>query len=112
MSIQSQVSKFVKNNTGVSLAKTKRHFKDLNENTIKSCYNRCTKDANKYAPDAYNATDLKNITLEKIEKLIITGKTPIPVLRVMLDLLKVKQQDQSELKEIDLDKFYKIGVDD
>ncbi len=50
--------------------------------------------------------------MDMVEKLIIQGKTPVPVLRVMTDFLKIKSQDHSELQEIDLDIFYKKAMEE
>lgn len=80
-------------------------FSDNNSNTIRSAYNRAKADA---PPDAKNA----KITMDGVEKLIVAGRTPIPLLRVMVDFMKIKQQDHSELEEIDLDIFYKKAMEE
>lgn len=57
----------------------------------------------------------KKINMDNVEELILKqlDKSPgVPVLRLVVDFLKLKSQDHSELKEIDLDKFYKIAIDD
>ncbi len=106
-SIQSQVTKFVEENPSVSLAKTLYNFDNLKPNTIKSAYCRAQKNA---TIDATNATS--KITMDGVEKLIVAGKTPIPLLRVMVDFMKIKQQDHSELEEIDLELFYKKAMEE
>ena len=110
VSIQSQVSNYIKKNPRATLKNIYHDFDTLNRNTIKSAFNRAMKDAPKYAIDA-SSGDAK-ITMDMVEKLIVAGKTPVPSLRVMVDFLKIKQQDHSELEEIDLELFYKKALED
>jgi hypothetical protein len=111
MSIQSQVSDLLTITPGLTKKGLKELLPDINPKTIDSCYNRHIKSAKnnaEYAADALN----KRITMDLVEQLIIQGNTPVPILRVMTDFLKVKSQDQSELQEIDLDIFYKKAMED
>ena len=55
------------------------------------------------------------ITMENAEDLIMNelSKNPtVPVLRLMVDFLKIKQLDKSELEEIDLEIFYKKSLEE
>ena len=108
MSIQSQVTKKYEELNNPTYDTIKRFFGDVNESTLKSAYRRCKKNATNNASDAYS----DRITMDKLERLIIQGKTPIPLLRVMTDFLKVKSQDHSELEEIDMELFYKKAMEE
>ena len=105
VSIQSQVTEILVDNPELTLNEVKKEFSDCNPNTIRSCFNRARTNA---PNDAKNA----KITMDMVEKLIVAGKTPVPSLRVMVDFLKIKQQDHSELEEIDLELFYKKAMED
>ena len=104
-SIQSQVTEILVGNPGLTLTAIKEKLSDYNPNTIRSCFNRAKANASDDAKDA-------KITMDMVEKLIVAGKTPVPSLRVMVDFLKIKQQDHSELEEIDLELFYKKAMED
>jgi len=110
MSIQSQVSKTLTNEPTLTLKEMINLYPDKSVGTITSSYYRSKKLASnntKLASDGDN-----RITMDMVEQLIIRGKTPVPVLRVMTDFLKVKSQDHSELEEIDLEIFYKKAMED
>ena len=81
-------------------------FPDLDPTQVKTAFYRAKKVSQK------GDTDDTRITMDMVEKLIIRGKTPVPVLRVMTDFLKVKAQDHSELEEIDLSIFYKKAMEE
>jgi len=105
VSIQSQVSDLLSESKDITLSEIIKEFSDCNANTIRSCFNRAKANASGDAKDA-------KITMDMVEKLIVAGKTPVPSLRVMVDFLKIKQQDHSELEEIDLELFYKKALED
>ena len=107
--IQSQVSKYLRNNTDAKLKDVEQRFPNINTSSLKSCYYRTKNVATK---DETVATHNDRITMDMVEKLIISGKTPIPLLRVMTDFLKVKSQDHSELEEIDMELFYKKAMEE
>jgi hypothetical protein len=106
MTIQAQVNKYIEKNPSASVEDILQQFPKKNVNTLKSCYRRIQKRAGDVHFDA------SKITMDQVEKLIIEGKTPVPLLRVMTDFLKIKSQDHSELQEIDLNLFYKKGMED
>ena len=108
-SLASQVLKELEKNPSITVDILQDLFLDRDRDVLKTTLNRAKKKQNKNVPDVLGN---KTITMELVEKEIMSGKIPIPLLRLKVDFLKIKQQDQSELKEIDLDKFYKIGVDD
>lgn len=110
MSIQSQVSLYLKNNIDAKLRDLERQFPKNKRSTLNSCLTRFKNIAKNNALDALN--DPGRITMDMVEQLIIRGKTPIPLLRVMTDFLKVKSQDHSELQEIDLSIFYKKAMEE
>ena len=59
-------------------------------------------------------TNIK-ITMENAEDLImdeLSNNPSVAALRLMVEFLKIKQQDQSELQEIDLDIFYKKSLEE
>ena len=107
VSIQSQVSKTLTKEPGLSLKEMLELYPNKAVGTITSSYYRSKKLANN---DDNLASD--RITMDMVEKLIISGKTPIPLLRVMTDFLKVKSQDHSELEEIDMELFYKKAMEE
>lgn len=107
-SIQAQVTEELKKDNNLTCKDIQAIFPDIPENTIKSCYRRATKNATKSATDAH-------ITMDQMEKLIVSRlrrKPTLPDLKLAVDFLKIKQQDHSELEEIDLDKFYKKAMMD
>ena len=106
MSIQSQVTKKYQELNNPTLKDLRKSLPDLSPEQVKTCYYRAKKVANK------NATGDTRITMDMVEKLIVKGKTSIPLLRVMTDFLKVKSQDHSELQEIDLTIFYKKAMEE
>ena len=106
MSIQSQVTKRYQELENPTLKDMRLEFPELDPTQVKTAYYRAKKVSNN------NDTDDTRITMDLVEKLIIKGKTPVPVLRVMTDFLKVKSQDHSELQEIDLSIFYKKAMED
>ena len=109
MSIQSQVNETLTIKPELELDQLQILFPKINTNTLRSAYNRFKKKEIMRTDDAHDAS---RITMDMVEKLIIAGKTPIPLLRVMTDFLKVKSQDHSELQEIDLEKFYQKAMMD
>ena len=106
MSIQSQVSKLLTNDPTLTKKELQKLLPDVKLKTLHSCFNRHKK------PAVISADDASRITMDMVEKLIIKGKTPIPLLRVMTDFLKVKSQDHSELEEIDMELFYKKAMEE
>ena len=112
MSIQSQVNQTLTIKPGIKLKELQLLYPGVKTSSLKSCYYRA-KSYNKKAA-TNNATDAYSdrITMDMVENLIIEGKTPVPILRVMTDFLKVKSQDHSELQEIDLSIFYKKAMED
>ena len=104
--------------------KEKKLEKITNKNVITKTYKN--KKSNNYTEnevksefhdqDNNSGTKIKKkINMDNVEELILKqlDKSPgVPVLRLVVDFLKLKSQDHSELKEIDLDKFYKIAIDD
>ena len=111
MSLQSQVNEALTIKPGLTLKKLHQLYPEANTNTLRSAYNRFLKKRNSCTFDASDAYS-DRITMDLVENLIIKGKTPIPLLRVMTDFLKVKSQDHSELQEIDLSIFYKKAMED
>ena len=105
VSIQKQVTKKLLDDTEMTLEGMLKAFSDTNSNTIRSAYNRAKSNA---PGDAKGA----KITMDMVEKLIVGKKTAIPLLRVMVDFLKIKSQDHSELEEIDLEIFYKKAMEE
>jgi hypothetical protein len=110
MTLQAEVSKFLENNTNAKLKDLENKFPNRSKSSLKSCFYRSKKVATEMQQDA--TYDKSKITMDQVEKLIIKGKTPVPLLRVMTDFLKIKQQDHSELQEVDLTKFYKKAMED
>ena len=106
MTIQSQVSEYLTNEPTLTKKQLQKLLPNVNSKTLYSCYNRHKK------PAVLSANSAERITMDLVENLIIQGKTPIPLLRVMTDFLKVKSQDHSELEEIDMDLFYKKAMDE
>ena len=106
MSIQSQVTQKYKELNNPTLKEMRECLPDINPIAIKTCYYRAKKVSNK------SETNDTRITMDMVEKLIIKGKTSVPILRVMTDFLKVKSQDHSELQEIDMTLFYKKAMED
>ena len=106
MSIQSQVTEKYQELENPTLKEMRLEFPDFSPEQIKTAYYRAKKVSNN------KDTGDTRITMDMVEKLIVKGKTPIPLLRVMTDFLKVKSQDHSELQEIDLDLFYKKAMED
>ncbi|KKM78469.1 hypothetical protein LCGC14_1359610 [marine sediment metagenome] len=113
-SIQYQISRTVKKTPGIELRDLKPLFPDINPNTLRSCYNRALNDA----PRRTTVASLDNATkinMENAEELIIEQlkqNPSVPVLRLMVDFLKIKQMDHSELEEIDLELFYKKAMEE
>ena len=111
MSLQSQVTKIYKELNNPTLKEVVASFPDVSRNTIKSCYYRSKKVATADASVAYS----DSITMEKMEKLLVKQlkkKPDVATLRLMVDFLKLKSQDHSELQEIDLDIFYKKAMEE
>ncbi len=110
-SIQSQVSEVFIDNESMTLKDMKKKFSTINPETIKSCYYRARKVSKL---DETVATSGK-ITMEYMEGLLmkqVNKRKDVPTLRLMVDFLKIKQQDHSELEEIDLELFYKKAMED
>ena len=108
-SIQSQVNEELKKDCNLTLNAVTKLFPDINYKTISSCYRRCKKSAEKSAVDA------EHISMEQMEKLIMNRlktKPSLPELKLAVDFLKIKQQDHSELQEIDLEIFYKKAMEE
>ena len=114
MSIQSQVTLYLKKYPDNSCKQTQRYFDDTSPGYIKKLYYQHRKVTNKVTPKVTELPEINNdrITMDLVENLIIEGKTPVPILRVMTDFLKIKSQDHSELEEIDLSIFYKKAMED
>jgi len=111
ISIQKQVSEVMQNNENITLPELKKRFGDVNPNTIRSAFNRAKASAIGDANDASNAT----INMEMVEGLLmkqLKKKPDVSVLRLMVDFLKIKSQDHSEMEEIDLSIFMKKAMDD
>ena len=107
-SIQSQVNEELKKDCNLTYNDMAKIFSDIPINTIKSCYRRSKKNADKIATDAH-------ISMEQMEKLIMNRlktKPSLPELKLAVDFLKIKQQDHSELQEIDLEIFYKKAMEE
>jgi len=111
MTIQSKVSKTLTNEPTLTLKEMLKLYPNKAVGTITSSYYRSKKLASNNAKLASDVDDSR-ITMDLVENLIIRGKTPIPLLRVMTDFLKVKSQDHSELEEIDLSIFYKKAMEE
>ena len=112
-SIQSQVSKLLTNEPGLSLKDIGILIPKAKPSTLNSCYTRHKNNAKDNALDALN-TD-PTISMDLMEKLLmkqLKKKPDIPTLRLMVDFLKLKSQDHSELQEIDLEIFYKKAMMD
>ena len=108
MSIQAQVTKYVVDHDNCTLDDVKKEFSDYNSKTLSSAFRRATKDAGITASSA-------KINMDMVEKLLMKElrKKPGPqILRLIIDFLKIKSQDHSELEEIDLNKFYKKAMED
>lgn len=111
VSIQKQVSKVLQDNENITLSSMYEKFSHVASGTIKSAFYR----AKKEAKDNANIASGSKITMENMESLLVKQlkkKPDIPTLRLMVDFLKIKQQDQSELKEIDLSIFYKKSLEE
>lgn len=111
VSIQKQVSEVLENNENLTLDEVREKFLDTNPDTIKSAFYR----AKKVSKGNGTIATGSKITMEMVESLLVNQlkkKKDTPTLRLMVDFLKIKQQDHSELEEIDLDKFYKKAMED
>ena len=114
MSIQSQVTKYLTKYPDNNCKQTQNYFCEISPGYIKKLFyknKRVTKKVTQKVTELPNIDDTR-ITMDMVEKLIVKGKTSIPLLRVMTDFLKVKSQDHSELQEIDLDIFYKKAMEE
>ena len=114
MSIQSQVLKYQTKYPRNNCKQTQNYFCEISPGYIKKLFYKNKRDTKKVTE---KVTELPNIddtriTMDMVENLIIQGNTPVPVLRVMTDFLKVKSQDHSELQEIDLSIFYKKAMEE
>jgi len=112
MTIQSQVSVYLKKNTDAKLKDLEHNFPKINKKSLNSCYYRYKSTANN---TAVTAVTNGKITMENMEALLVKQlkkKSDVNTLRLMVDFLKIKQQDKSELKEIDLEIFYKKAMED
>lgn len=108
MSIQSQVSKLLENEPTLTLKDTQDKFPKLKPGSVKTAYYRHKKESE--LPETS-----ETITMDRMEKLLIKllkKKPDVSTLRLMVDFLKIKQQDQSELQEIDMSIFYKKAMMD
>ena len=115
MSIQTQVSKFIKKNPHASIKATLREFDNLNPKTIRSAYSRVHLTAESSAEIEYTDASTGKINMEMTEALLMAKLKRNPdtaTLRLIMDFLKIKQQDHSELEEIDLSIFYKKAMED
>jgi len=109
-SLQSQVTEELKNDNNLTLSDTYALFSDHSPDYIKVCYYRAKKNRTKT-----DTRDTKHISMEQMEKLImqrLKHKPTLPELKLAVDFLKIKQQDHSELEEIDLEQFYKKAMMD
>ena len=111
-SIQSQVSKLLENTPTLTLKQLQDKLPKVKPSTLNSCLTRHRNNAKENALDALTS---ETITVDRMEKLLIKQlkrKPDISTLRLMVDFLKLKQQDQSELQEIDLSIFYKKAMEE
>ena len=111
MSIQSQITKTLEEHSKYTLNDMLKAFPDINSNTIRSAYNRAANNARNNA----NSASGNKINMEMTEALLmkqLRKKPDTATLRLIMDFLKIKQQDHSELEEIDLSIFYKKAMED
>ena len=111
ISIQKQVSEKYQTLENKTLDAMKKEFPNTNPDTIKTCFYRARKVSNKIETNETNAT----INMEMVEGLLmkqLKKKPDVSVLRLMVDFLKIKSQDHSELEEIDLSIFMKKAMED
>ena len=110
-SLASQVLKELEKNPSITVDILQDLFLDRDRDVLKTTLNRAKKKQNK---NVSNVSGNK-INMEMTEALLMKQLKKKPdnmILRLIMDFLKIKQQDQSELKEIDLEKFYKIGMEE
>ena len=109
MSIQSQVTKKYQELNNPTLKELRESLPDLTPDQVKTCYYRVKK-----VSQEIDTNDPK-ISMGMMEKLLmkqLKRKPDIPTLRLMVDFLKLKSQDHSELQEIDLEMFYQKAMMD
>ena len=110
-SLQSQVTQLLVDDNTLTIRDMYECFPNNPQSSIRSAYRRGLKVA---SSDASNGSSGEKITMEKMEGLLIKQlkkKADVATLRLMVDFLKIKQQDQSELQEIDLGMFYKKAME-
>ena len=111
VSLQKQVSEKYQTIENLTLDGMKKEFPLINPDTIKTCFYRARKVSKKNETNVSGNT----INMEMVEGLLmkqLAKKPDVGVLRLMVDFLKIKSQDHSELEEIDLSIFMKKAMED
>ena len=109
MSIQSIVTKKYQELNNPTLKDLRESLPNIDSTQVKTCYYRAKK-----VSQGVDTND-PTISMDLMEKLLmkqLKRKPDIPTLRLMVDFLKLKSQDHSELQEIDLEIFYKKAMMD
>ena len=97
------IAEHIAENPEHKLPDVKKQFPDIDAIQLKNAFYRVV---------GKNRKKPKRITMDYVEKLILDGRMDTGKIRVMVDFLKIKQQDHSELQEIDLTLFYKKAMEE